>query len=326
MTRPLSIWVVSDGRAGIENQALGLAEAVQRLTPAAITVKRLRWRKAFDKLPSALKAPWMLDPSSDPTAPAPGEAWPDLWIAAGRATLPLSARVRRRSGGRTLVVQTQDPRWRMDAYDLVVSPAHDEAVGLNVLSITGSPHRVTAARLAEGAAAFEAVLSSLPRPRVAALIGGRSMAFDLSEAHAAELAGRIADAVARAGGSLMLTFSRRTPEAAKQVMTARLAALPGLIWEGTGANPYFAFLHFADHVLVTEDSANMAAEAASTGKPVHILPMVPLKSAGKFARLHADLRERGAARPFDGRLQGWTYEPLNETERAARAVLEKLAR
>ena len=31
---PLAIWVVSDGRAGIENQALGLAEAVQRLTPA----------------------------------------------------------------------------------------------------------------------------------------------------------------------------------------------------------------------------------------------------------------------------------------------------
>ena len=107
-------------------------------------------------------------------------------------------------------------------------------------------------------------------------------------------------------------------------MTARLAALPGLIWDGTGPNPYFAFLHFADHVLVTEDSANMAAEAASTGKPVHILPMVALKPAGKFARLHADLRERGAARPFDGTLEGWTYEPLNETERAARAVLDRL--
>src|SRR5690606_3575499 len=98
-----------------------------------------------------------------------------------------------------------------------------------------------------------------------------------------------------------------------------------MIWDGTGANPYFAFLHFADHVLVTEDSANMAAEAASTGKPVHILPMVPLKPAGKFARLHADLRARGAARPFDGSLKAWSYEPLNETERAARAVLQARA-
>ena len=326
MTAPLSIQVVSDGRAGIENQALGLAEAVQRLTPATITVKRIRWRKAFDKLPSALKAGWMLDPSSDPVEPGPGETWPDLWIATGRATLPLSARVRERSGGRTFVVQTQDPRWRLNAYDLVVAPAHDGAAGPNVLSITGSPHRVTAARLAEGAAAFEGVLAPLPRPRVAALIGGRSMAFDLPEGHAAELADRIADAVAMAGGSLMLTFSRRTPEAAKQVMTARLGGLPGLIWDGTEPNPYFAFLHFADHVLVTEDSANMAAEAASTGAPVHILPMVPLKPAGKFARLHADLRGRGAARPFDGTLGRWTYQPLDETERAARAVLERMGR
>ncbi len=326
MTAPLSIWVVSDGRAGMENQALGLAEAVQRLTPAEIVVKRVRWRKGFDKLPSALKAEWMLDPASDSPRPAADEAWPDLWIATGRATLPLSARAKARSGGRTFVVQTQDPRWKTGAYDLVVAPVHDGLDGAHVLSITGSPHRVTPARLAGGAAAFEAALSPLPRPRVAVLIGGRSMAFDLTETDAADLAEQIAGAVSVAGGSLMLTFSRRTPGPAKRVMTARLANLPGLIWDGAGPNPYFAFLHFADHVLVTEDSANMAAEAASTGKPVHILPMVPLKPAGKFARLHADLRRRGAARPFDGALGAWTYEPLNETERAARAVLERMGR
>jgi len=323
---PLSIWVVSDGRTGMENQALGLAEAVQRLFSSRIVVKRIRWRKAFDKLPSALKASWMLDPSSDPVEPAAGEAWPDLWIATGRATLPLSARVRALARGKTLVVQTQDPRWRTSDYDLVVAPAHDGVSGPNVLSITGSPHRVSADRLAGAAPAFAPQIDPLPRPRVAVLIGGKSAAFDLSEAHAADLAERIAAAVTAAGGSLMLTFSRRTPEAARAAMTARLKTLPGLIWDGTGANPYFAFLHACDHVLVTEDSANMAAEAASTGKPVHILPMFALKPAGKFARLHADLRERGAARPFDGTLEVWTYPPLNETDRAARAVLELLAK
>ncbi|WP_332677890.1 mitochondrial fission ELM1 family protein [Brevundimonas sp.] len=323
---PLSVQVVSDGRTGIENQALGLAEAVQRLFPSDITIRRIRWRAAFDKWPSALKAPWMLDPSSDAVTPAAGEAWPDLWIATGRATLPLSAAVRRLSGGRTFVVQTQDPRWRNAAYDLIVAPAHDRIEGPNVLSITGSPHRVTAERLAEGSAAFADRLALLPHPRVAALIGGRSRAFDLTDAHAADLADRIGRAVEAAGGSLMLTFSRRTPEAAKAAMTARLAHLPGLIWDGAGANPYFAFLNYADHVLVTEDSANMAAEAASTGRPVHILPMVPLKPADKFARLHADLRERGAARPFDGTLEAWRYEPLDETARAARTVLERMKR
>ena len=104
---PLSVWVVSDGRAGIQNQALGLAEAVKRLTPAEITIKHIRWRRVFDRLPSALKTTAMLAPASDPII-AP---WPDLWIATGRATLPLSTRVKTCSGGRTFVVQTQDPRW-----------------------------------------------------------------------------------------------------------------------------------------------------------------------------------------------------------------------
>lgn len=311
----------------MENQALGLAEAVQRLSPSAeISVRRVKWRKAFDRLPSALKAPWMLDRSSDPVFPAAGEPWPDLWIATGRAALPLSLMAKRRSAGRTFVVQTQDPRWRTGDFDLVVAPRHDRIEGANVLPITGSPHRVTPARLAEAAPAFAGRLEPLPRPRVAVLVGGRSRAHDLPEAHAAALAERIAAAAAAAGGSLMLTFSRRTPEAAKMAMTARLSRLPGWIWDGTGPNPYFAFLHFADHVLVTEDSANMAAEAASTGAPVHILPMVPLKKADKFARLHADLRERGAARPFTGALEGWSYEPLNETERAAREILTRMER
>lgn len=326
MSRPLSIWVVSDGRIGMANQALGLAEAIQRLTPAAITVKRVRWRSLFDRLPSALKTSWMRDLSSDPTEPAAGEAWPDLWIATGRATLPMSARVRAASGGKTFVVQTQDPRWRNDAYDLIVAPAHDGIEGPNVLTITGSPHRVTAPRLAEGAAAFIDHLEPLPSPRIAVLIGGRSRAFDLTEAHAVDLADRIAAAVEAVGGSLMLTFSRRTPDAARAAMTARLSHLPGLIWNGEGPNPYFAFLYFADHILVTEDSANMAAEAASTGKPVHVLPMIPLKPADKFARLHTDLRQRGAARPFDGSLTARTYEPLAETDRAARAILERMTK
>lgn len=324
VTRPLRIWVVSDGRAGIENQALGLAESIQRLTPAEIITKRIRWRPAFDRLPSALKLPAMLDPASDAPFPAENEAWPDLWIATGRATLPLSLAVRRRSGGKTFVVQTQDPRLSPSRFDMVVAPAHDGLSGDTVFEIIGSPHRITPARIAEAAPAFAAAIDPLPHPRVAVLIGGKSKAFDLTEAHAADLARQITAAIEAAGGSLMLTFSRRTPEAAKAAMTARLSALPGMIWDGEGPNPLFAFLNAADHILVTEDSANMAAEAASTGKPVHVLPMVALKPPGKFARLHADLQAHGATRPFDGTLDDWTYAPLAETDRAARAVLEAM--
>ena len=319
---PLSIWVVSDGRAGIQNQALGLAEAVQRLTPAEIDIKHVRWRPAFDRWPSGMKTLAMLAQGS--FDPRTVDVWPDLWIATGRATLPLSAKVGDWSDGRTFTVQTQDPRWRNTAYDLIVAPAHDGLSGDNVFEIVGSPHRITPQALAQAAPAFAERIGALPHPRVAVMIGGRSKAFDLPPGHAADLADRIRTAIQTANGSLLLTFSRRTPEAAQAVMIERLSGLPGWIWDGTGDNPLFAMLDAADHILVTEDSANMAAEAASTGKPVHVLPMVALKPAGKFARLHADLAAHGAARPFDGRLDAWSAAPLNETERAARAVLEAM--
>jgi mitochondrial fission protein ELM1 len=315
---PLSIWAVSDGRIGIEGQVVGLAEAVARLRPAEITVKRVGYRGWTGKLP------WWAHPLPLETlAPECRLAgpWPDLWIAAGRATLPLSIGVRRWSHGRSFVTQVQDPRLDPARFDLVVPPCHDGLTGANVFPIAGSPHGVTAERMAEARARFAALLDPLPRPRCAVLIGGTSKAFALTTERAAILARQIEHSITEAGGSLMLTFSRRTPIPARILMAQRLKELPGTIWDDEGENPYHAFLAAADHVLVTEDSTNMAVQAAATGRPVHILKMDG--ESEKFRRLHADLEARGVARPFSGELESWSYAPLAETERAAAEVLRR---
>lgn len=317
-TSPPRVWVVSDGRAGIENQGLGLAEALSRLRPISLSVKRITWRGRLGRLP------WWLQPAPL-SALAPGHGlvppWPDIWIAAGRATLPFSLRMRRWSKGETLVVQLQDPRAPPQAFDLIIPPKHDRLSGDNVLPIMGSPHRVTAQRLAEEQARFADQLAPLPRPRVAVLIGGKSKAFNLSPEAAAAMAHDIEAAVAQEGGSVMVTFSRRTPQDAKALLSARLRHLPGVIWDGTGPNPYFAFLGAADFILATEDSTNMTTEAASTGKPVFILKMEG--ESLKFRLYHEELERLGAARPFGGAFHSWTYEPLQETDRAAAEVLRR---
>jgi mitochondrial fission protein ELM1 len=311
---PLTIWAVSDGRAGIEAQALGLAEAVARLRPAEVVVKRIGWRWGLGRLPWRLIPPFAL--KGDARAP-----WPDIWIAAGRATLPLSTRVRRWSGGRTFVVQTQDPRAPLSAFDLVVPPEHDGLAGPNVFPILGAPNRLTPQKLADELTTFADRLRPLPHPRVAAIIGGKSKAFDLPPERAALLAREIAAAVEASGASLLLSFTRRTPPAARAIMAAALRRLPGIIWDDRPPNPYFAFLAAADAVLVTEDSTNLATDAAATGKPVLILSMEG--GSAKFARFHAALRDRGIARPFAGRLETWTYPPLAETDRAAAELLRR---
>src|SRR5438477_12029940 len=78
---PLTIWAVSDGRTGIEAQVLGLAEAVGRLRPAEIVIKRIAWRWGLGRLPAWLNA--APHPSlADPAALSP--PWPDIRLAAGR--------------------------------------------------------------------------------------------------------------------------------------------------------------------------------------------------------------------------------------------------
>jgi len=320
---PLKVWAVSDGRAGIEAQVVGLSEALARLVPCEVTVKRVAWKGRTGRLPwwlNLLPKRWLTPESGIPTGK--NEEWPDLWIAAGRATLPLSIRARRWSGGKTCVVQIQDPRVPAHMFDLVIPPKHDRMVGDNIVAITGSPHRVTPQRLAAEYEVFKDLIDPLPHPRVAVLVGGKSKAFDLSSERAAQIAHSIQIPLEQDGGSLLMTFSRRTPDAARALMAARLRHLPGMVWNGEGPNPYFAFLAAADYILVTEDSTNMATEAASTGKPVFVLKLDG--SSLKFRLFHEELESLGAARPYGGAFHGWTYAPVNETDRAARAVLEKI--
>jgi mitochondrial fission protein ELM1 len=301
------------------NQVLGLAEAVARLRPVRITAKRVAYRGPIGRLPQALNLfpRQVLAPDADRFEPP----WPDLWIAAGRATLPLSAGVRRWSKGRTFTVQLQDPRWPTHLFDLVIPPEHDDLSGANVFPIIGSPNRITPERLAEAEAEFRERIATLPSPRVAVLVGGKSKAHELSPERARSLASEIGAAVEGAGGSVLVTFSRRTPEAAQRFMTHRLKRLPGWVWEGEGPNPYFAFLQAADVVLVTEDSTNMAAEAAAAGKPVLVMHLDG--DSPKHRRLHDSLRKRLAARPFRGALERWSCEPLDETNRAAAEVMRR---
>ena len=318
-TPALTIWAVSDGRVGIEAQVLGLAEAVARRRPAMIVVKRVAWKGWLGWTPLALMPLPDLTLRSDSPIAAP---WPDIWIAAGRATLPWSMTVRRRSAGQTFVVQTQDPRGApRRAFDLIVPPLHDQVTGPNVLPILGSPTRMNADGFARDLARFAARIDPLPHPRVAMIVGGKSGSHDLPPARARAMVAQVAAAITSAGGSLLLSFTRRTPPAARTILAQGLGDLPGWIWDDQGDNPYRAFLAAADTILITEDSVNLAVDAASTGKPVQVLAMAG--GGRKFDRFHADLRRRGVARPFTGALETWRYPPLDETNRAADELLRR---
>ncbi len=314
---PIRIWVVSDGRAGIENQALGLAEAIQRRAPIKLTTKRVQLRTPFSWLPPGfVPAPRLaLSIGSDAIEPP----WPDVLIGCGRASVPFAIGVRAWSEGRTFVVQLQDPRVNPREFDVVIPPIHDKLEGPNVLPIVGACHRVTPERLDQELIEFSPALEDLAAPRFAVLIGGKSKRQDISAKRAREIADALIAVQRNTGGSLMVTLSRRTGDAARLQFRTWLAPHCAVFYEGDGPNPYFPMLGAADHVFVTADSVNMATEAAATGKPIHILAVDG--AGGKLDAFHRSLAKRGCSRPFNGTLESWSYPPLLETDRAAAAVL-----
>jgi mitochondrial fission protein ELM1 len=318
---PLRIWAVSDGRAGIEGQALGLAEALARRTDALIVVKRVALRSPWRWLhPGFVPAPLAALSVGSDTLSAP---WPDVWIGCGRQSIPYSMGVKEWSNGRTLVVQLQDPRINAREFNLVCPPSHDELEGPNVLQTLGALHRVTPGRILQEATGYQIDLNSLPSPRIAVLIGGRSKRQNISAKRAEIIARDLLRLKALHNAALLVTLSRRTGTGARAVFQRLLQPEAALYFDGEGHNPYFALLAAADTLLVTADSVNMAAEACATGKPVLIVPVDG--QAGKLAVFHQGLYERGCARPYLGELEQWTYEPLLEADRIAQTLVSMMA-
>ena len=326
MNKPRECWVVTDGRAGIENQALGLAEAVGRETELIITKKKIAVDAPWKSLPRVLWGDPFSKLSRQRSLLRP--PFPDLWIGCGRLSVPFTLEVKNRSP-ETFTVQLQNPHAPLHKFDLLIPPEHDRLEGDNVFSILGSPNRITRERLQEDAIALAPLVEDLARPRIAVLVGG-SNSVNKVDAKQAERFRAVLRDVSKSGASLMITVSRRTPEFLVESLKEDAASESIFLWDGeaqnTQANPYLGILGLADSFIVTEDSVNMASEAGVTGRPVHIHHWRDNSKSGlspKFEAFHKSLEGRGVSRSLSGDLADWTYEPLDETRRAADEILHR---
>lgn len=252
------VWALLGDKAGDNAQILALAGALGW----PFEVKRLAYR-SLRKLPNLLFGASLatLDRArSDALAPP----WPDLVIAIGRRSVPVARWIRRQAGGRTRLVQLGRPRAPAAWFDLVVTtPQYAIAPAPNVVEL---PLPIATPAAAATGGDFDA----LPRPRIVALVGGPSIAFPLDAAAARRLRDQL-EAMAKAWrGSLLVTTSRRTPEAVATLLLGQYAVPSRTFGFGSapGPSPYPRLLAAGDVFVVTADSASMLADAAATGRPV----------------------------------------------------------
>lgn len=314
--------VISDGRRGIENQALGLAEAICLQTDFRLKIHKIGSDAWFAGLPPRLQ--FALRGQTEKYGLI--SPFPEIAIGCGRqAIAPLQA-LKKSAGEKIFTVYAQAPRLKPDNFDLVIAPRHDGLAADSVFNIIGAPNRITPKRLASAKSQFSAELKKLKAPRAVFLIGGTSGKHQLADAdHRTHM-----DAIGQAqsaGYSVLISTSRRTPDWAIQSYR-QLANEAEAMWfyhpDDPGPNPYFAFLASADLLFVTEDSTNMLTEAASTGTPLIRLPMSG--KPGKFSSLYNDLAEKYRAEvwtDFNAAQLMKRQDPLDETRQAAQALLKQ---
>jgi mitochondrial fission protein ELM1 len=305
---PSESWIVSEPYAGLQAQALGLAEAAG-LVPLMVD---LHPRKPWSWLPAAS---WPAPLHAVGLNRPPG----NLLFTAGGTAGAVGAACRRQ-GSR--VVQVQNPRMPLKKFDLVVANAHDGLSGPNVITTRTALHRATPARLATAGTAWAPVLASLPRPLVAVLVGGSNGRFRLEAAEAIHLGTQLVDVMRLDRAGLAITPSRRTAPAVRATLETMLSPLGAWIWNMTGENPYYGLLALADIVIVTIDSISMVSEAVATKAPV-LLAGLPGRSR-RISHFTETLLQSGRIRRFTGRLEAWPVKPLDDTPDAGAEVRRRL--
>lgn len=303
--------VFTAGLAGLQSQAIGLAEAAGFQADSRIVQIQRPWSVIAPRLwPSVRRAV-----APEVLAPPFGH----VLIGCGGAAARILAELRHTERPAVII---QNPRLDPARFDLVIAGPHDRMAGRNVFVARTALHGVTGARLDWAARHFGPRFAGLPRPLVAVLVGGSNGRYRLDRAVAQSLASELAAMMRRDKVGLVVTPSRRTSMEVQAVLAETLAPLGAMIWDMDGENPYFGMLALADAIIVTADSVSMVSEAVATAAPV-LLARLPGRSS-RIGLFMDEMIKLGRVREFTGRLVTWDTSPLNDTPAAASAVRQRL--
>lgn len=300
MKRAINIWRLSDGRAGHDNQSLGLVEALSRQHAVnAVTIDANgAWRGARNILGRTTSS-----------------ARPQLIIGAGHATHAALIMGAWRYRARSIVMMT--PSLPYALFDLCIVPEHDGVQQrANIVYSNGALNRIQ--------------VSTDRTPTLALiLLGGPSRHYRWDQDIILKQVNELI--VARPQLQWIIATSPRTPHQTTQALsTIEKAKL--MRYEDTAPDWLPTTLARTSVVWVSEDSVSMIYEALSSGVPtglVHIqqTPQDKQSAPHRLATAVHALRESGrliATRQWlDGSYPKTCVQPLREADRCAQKILKR---
>ena len=246
----------------------------------------------------------------------------DIIISCGRKSVVPSIFLKKITDKKIQNIHIQDPKVNFQNFDYIISPEHDALKGDNIITSKGAIHYLTSAEIEEKKNYLSDRIAK-EKKIITLILGGPTKYYTYSNQNIINIFSKISKQILNKDFQLIVIPSNRTP-----IKTIELAkkffSKEHLIIDRVDKNAYLSSLGVADYIIVTCDSSSMISEAALTGKPLYVAMIPPSKKDTRFQNFRKLFEKMNIIREFDGKLETWNYEKLDETKRIAYEIKNKL--
>jgi len=246
----------------------------------------------------------------------------DVVISCGRKSVIPSIYLKKKFKNKIMNIHIQEPKVALNNFDFIVAPEHDDLKGDNVLTSKGAVHYLTNYELDE----YENYLKPRINPQkkiVTLILGGPTRYYDYNNQIINSIFSKIEKNFLKNNYQVIVVPSMRTPQHIIDKANNYFDK-DQIIISNVDKKAYLSALKISDHIIVTCDSTSMISEAAITGKPIYVAQMPAIKDNQRFKSFFNLFESLNIIKELNNSVENWTYTKLNETNKIANQIKEKI--
>ena len=246
----------------------------------------------------------------------------DLIISCGRKSVIPSIYLKKNSKKKIINIHIQDPKVSLKNFDYIIVPEHDGVKGENVITSRGAIHYLTSDEIKKNSNYLTGMLNK-EKEYLLLILGGPNKYYDYNEKNLLDIFKKIQKLTFKNDLQAIIIPSMRTPQNIID-LAHKFFGEQNLIIKNVDKKAYLSGLALAKFIIVTCDSTSMISESALTGKPIYIAEIPSKKNDYRFRQFRDLFKKLNIIRTLDNNLETWKYEILDETNRIAKLLKNKL--
>ena len=247
----------------------------------------------------------------------------DIIISCGRKSVIPSIYLKHNLNKKIITIHIQDPKVSLDHFDYIVVPEHDSLEGKNVIKTKGAIHYLTLEEIGKNRDYLGNKVNK-HKEILTLILGGPTKHYKYTEKNLENIFYKIKKNIESDNLQLIIVPSIRTPK--NIILLAKnYFDDESLIIDQVDKKAYLSSLSISKYIVVTCDSSSMISEAALTGKPIYIAQIPPTRNDYRFKKFRNLFKQLNIIRELNDKLENWNYEKLDETNRIAKEIKEKLS-